>query len=249
MTMFPSNALAADEIDAAMASATPTAAPAPAEPTQPKSELAKLLEKPNAPVGYAGGDFAPDSMEGIQRMAAMFVDSGLYPQILQGCQNRAACIARMTIALSTGEKIGLTYHAAANNLAMINNRLSIWGDAMVACVRRRSECVCIDDKYDPATKTHTCIGKRRNKHALETCTHTFSEEDAKRAKLWGKAGPWTNNPQRMLQQRARAFVLRDLFADFLYGLAMAEEQADIAESDKSAREGDMGATLGKLAEA
>lgn len=247
MTMFPSNPLAADDIDAGMADATPTTAPAPA-PEAPKSDLAKLLDKPMALVGYKGGEFVPDSMEGIQRMATMFVESGLYPQILTGCTNRNASIARMTIALSTGEKIGLTYHAAANNLAMINNRLSIWGDAMVACVRRRAECVGIEDSYDEKVQVHTCVGKRKHKDGrIEECIHTFGVEDAKRAKLWGKAGPWTNNPQRMLQQRARAFVLRDLFADFLYGLAVAEEMQDVEASERAGRESEAGSKLSALA--
>lgn len=247
MTMFPSNPLAADDIDAGMADATPTTAPAPA-PEAPKSELAKLLDKPMALVGYKGGEFVPDSMEGIQRMATMFVDSGLYPQILNGCQNRAAMIARMTIALSTGEKIGLTYHAAASNLAMINNRLSLWGDSMVACVRRRPECYSIEETYDEKTQTATCVGKRKRADgSIEVCTRTFSAEDAKRAKLWGKAGPWTNSPQRMLPIRARAFMLRDLFADFMYGVAVAEEMQDVEASERAGRESEAGSKLSALA--
>ena len=48
----------------------------------------------------------------------------------------------------------------------------------------------------------------------------------KKAGLWGKAGPWSQYPKRMLQMRARSFALRDKFADALSGLLMAEEVQD-----------------------
>ena len=57
-------------------------------------------------------------------------------------------------------------------------------------------------------------------------TRTFSQEDAKRANLWGKAGPWTAYPKRMLQMRARSFALRDSFPDALKGVGISEEVRD-----------------------
>jgi len=38
--------------------------------------------------------------------------------------------------------------------------------------------------------------------------------------LWGKGGPWTNYPRRMLQMRARALCIRDSFADALHGFCV-----------------------------
>ena len=58
---------------------------------------------------------------------------------------------------------------------------------------------------------------------------TFSQNDAEIAGLWSKAGPWKQYPKRMLQMRARAFCLRDLFPDVLKGLAVAEEVVDYVE--------------------
>ncbi len=64
---------------------------------------------------------------------------------------------------------------------------------------------------------------------------TFSQADAKAAGLAGKSGPWSQYPARMRQMRARAFALRDVFADVLKGLAVAEELQDIqAEQPKPA---------------
>lgn len=54
----------------------------------------------------------------------------------------------------------------------------------------------------------------------------FSVKDAKRAGLWGKSGPWSTYPDRMLTMRARSWALRDEFADILKGIIAAEEAQD-----------------------
>ena len=56
----------------------------------------------------------------------------------------------------------------------------------------------------------------------------FTVRDAKRAGLWNNARkqPWVMYPRRMLYNRARAFALRDGFADGLAGLTIAEEVVD-----------------------
>ena len=50
----------------------------------------------------------------------------------------------------------------------------------------------------------------------------------------GKQGPWTQYPKRMRQMRARAFALRDVFADILKGMPIAEELQDYPVSDRPA---------------
>jgi hypothetical protein len=56
---------------------------------------------------------------------------------------------------------------------------------------------------------------------------TFSQDDAKTAGLWGKQGPWSQYPKRMLQLRARGFALRDAFPDALRGIHSADESRDM----------------------
>ena len=50
--------------------------------------------------------------------------------------------------------------------------------------------------------------------------------DAKRAGLFGKAGPWTQYLPRMLQMRARSWNFRDNLADVLKGFSVREEVVD-----------------------
>jgi hypothetical protein len=69
-----------------------------------------------------------------------------------------------------------------------------------------------------------CEAKRRGYE--KPTVARFSVADAKKAGLWGKVGPWTQYPKRMLQLRARGFALRDAFPDVLKGLVTAEEAQD-----------------------
>ena len=71
------------------------------------------------------------------------------------------------------------------------------------------------------SKTAICMVLRSGRS--EPITRTFSIDDAKRAGLWQKPGPWTDYPDRMLMMRARAFALRDAFPDVLMGLYLREE--------------------------
>src|SRR5207237_9506330 len=57
----------------------------------------------------------------------------------------------------------------------------------------------------------------------------FSVQHAMRAHLWGNAKRrvWIEYPKRMLMARARAYALRDGFADCLMGLSIREEIEDV----------------------
>ncbi|MFM8607192.1 MAG: recombinase RecT, partial [Hyphomicrobiales bacterium] len=78
-----------------------------------------------------------------------------------------------------------------------------------------------NDRQSTKTKTAICSVLRSGRSA--PITRTFSVDDAKRAGLWQKPGPWTDYPDRMLMMRARAFALRDAFPDVLMGLYLREE--------------------------
>lgn len=125
------------------------------------------------------------------------------------------------VALQWGAEIGLQPLQALQNIACINGRPAIWGDAMLALVRQSGLLESIDE--DQTDEVATCTIKRRGEKERVV---TFSMADAKRAGLSGKAGPWTQYPKRMMQSRARAYALRDIFPDVLKGMAVAEEEQD-----------------------
>jgi hypothetical protein len=137
------------------------------------------------------------------------------------------------VAVQMGYELGLAPLQALQNIACINGKPSIYGDAALAIVKGAHVCEDIIEKEIGTQAAgdawgFECFAKRRGKAMVQV---RFTVGDAKKAGLWGKQGPWTTYPKRMLQMRARGFALRDAFPDILKGIITAEEAADILEKD------------------
>jgi len=130
------------------------------------------------------------------------------------------------IAMQMGLEVGLSPMQAIQNIAVINGRPSIWGDSMLALCQNHPDFESINEN-ESSDKVGVCVVKRRG---MEAQRREFTVDMAQKAGLWGKQGPWQTAPARMLKLRARAFALRDTFADALRGLQSAEEQRDIVET-------------------
>jgi hypothetical protein len=166
---------------------------------------------------------SPQSFDQAWTLAQMLANSEMVPKDYRGKSEN--CM----IAMQWGDEIGLKPLQAIQNIAVINGRPSMWGDALLALVYGSPACELVNETDDGHTAT--CIVKRRGQPQQ---SRTFSMEDAKQAGLFEKTGPWTTNPKRMRQMRARAFALRDVFTDVLRGMAVAEEVIDIGEVDMGA---------------
>ena len=161
-------------------------------------------------------DLSPQTFEQALTFAGYLADSDLVPKDFKGKPGN--CL----IAMQWGSELGLKPLQALQNLAIINGRPSLWGDAVIALVRSSPACeYVLETQTDNAA---TCKVKRRGEPEQE---RTFTMADATAAGLKGKQGPWTQYPKRMMQMRARAFALRDVFPDVLRGLPVAEEVMDI----------------------
>jgi hypothetical protein len=127
-----------------------------------------------------------------------------------------------------GAELGLGPMQSLQCIAVINGRPSIWGDAALALVQSSPVCEYVTEELEEGKEGETlvavCTAKRRG-YPKPTVVR-FTVADAKKAGLWGKSGPWTQYPKRMLQLRARGFALRDAFPDVLKGLVTAEEAQD-----------------------
>lgn len=170
-------------------------------------------------------NFEITSLQQAMDYAKLIADSDLAPKDYKGKPGN------VLVAIQYGVEIGLKPMQAIQNIAVINGRPSIWGDAMIALVQNNPLCEYIKEEIINGTAHCTAKRKGEDEH-----TKTFSIDDAKKAGLWGKQGPWTQYPERMLQLRARAFTLRDKFSDVLKGMAMREEVEDYNVTDISSRQ-------------
>ena len=116
------------------------------------------------------------------------------------------------------------------NAAVINGRPAIYGDAALALVRASGLLESFaEEEVGEAGKDSFGVRVTAARRDGSKGSETFTIGDAKAAKLWGKSGPWTDYPRRMLKFRARGFVLRDVFGDVLKGLRTVEEVRDFPE--------------------
>lgn len=154
-------------------------------------------------------------LERAEYWAKKLAGSDLVPKDFKN--NPANCF----IAIQWGKDLGLAPLQAVQNIAVINGRPALWGDAVPALVIASKQCEYINMTFE--NNTAICKVKRINQPEHIS---TFSMQQAKTAGLLEKQGPWKQYPDRMLQNRARAFALRDVFPDVLKGLYTAEELID-----------------------
>jgi hypothetical protein len=185
-----------------------------------RTNIATITDKPRF-------SLTPTTIDEAMRFADMLSKSALVPKDYQG--NPANCV----IAMQWGMEIGLQPLQAMQSIAVINGRPAIWGDAMIALVKGSGLLESITENV--GEDVATCSVKRRGEAEV---SRTFSMADAKRAGLAGKQGPWAQYPKRMMQMRARAWALRDVFPDVLRGVFVAEEAQDIPKERDITAEGE-----------
>ena len=173
----------------------------------------------------AGVSLTPRNLTEAMNFADVMSKSSIVPKDFQGNPGN------ILVAVQWGMELGLQPLQAMQNIAVINGRPALWGDAVIALVRSSSLCEYV--REDLTDGVATCRVKRRGE---EEQVRTFSMQDAQRAGLAGKSGPWSQYPSRMLQMRARSWALRDVFPDVLRGMPVAEEVMDI-ERDVTPRSG------------
>lgn len=190
---------------------------APAQLTQVAQVATAAVEQPSQTF-----DLSPRTFEQALTFSNYLADSDMVPKDFKNKPGN--CL----IAMQWGAEIGLKPLQAMQNIAVINGRPSLWGDAVIALVRASPLCKYVIEEDDG--QMATCRTWRVG--APSEQIERFGMDDAKVAGLFGKQGPWTQYPKRMRKMRARAFLLRDVYADVLKGLSIAEESMDLPATER-----------------
>lgn len=178
----------------------------------------ELATETKSPVGFGSAGLQLRTLDDAWRFSTCLAKSGLAPK---GIETPEAIL----IAVQMGAELGLAPMQSMQNIAVINGRPAIYGDAALALVRGSGLLAEYKQGVSgEGDKRKASVTVQRK--GEDPITQEFSVADAKKAGLWGKSGPWTQYPDRMLVWRARGFALRDAFGDVLKGTITVDEAQD-----------------------
>lgn len=206
----------------------PGAAPGRATFNNQRNTMTNALTTTAAPTGF-GMLISPTTLEAAREVATLLSKSDLVPKAFAGKPND------ILIAGAMGSRLGLDLFSALSGIAVVNGRPTLWGDAQLAVCQSRPDWAGMKVEATGAGDTYAVTVTVTRKGHAEPYVGTFSMADAKRAGLAGKQGPWSQYPTRMCMLRARAFALRQAFADALAGFHAREEIEDEVDVTASAR--------------
>lgn len=197
----------------------------------------------------------PTNTQEVAAMARAICDSGVVPESYQnkdGSPNKGL----VAMGIMRGLEVGFAPMTALQWVMPVNGRFSIWGDGAIAILFERKvlksqRIVWTDgttiknsqdvdvlveyeapptaglprDRYPDTLQCNVYLTRDDG----EVFTGRFSVMDARIAGLWSdtRRQPWQRYPGRMLMNRARAFAIRDGFANHLNGLYIREEAEDM----------------------
>ena len=177
--------------------------------------LAKVEQPERTPVSYGRQGFGIKSLEEAFRFGQYVAKSKFFKALTQPEQ--------VVVTLQLANDNGVPFSLVASNIAFINGKACMFGDALIGIAWSNPNCADIAEKLEGEGDgmVATCTVKRKG--AETPIVRSFSMADAKLAGLAGK-DVWKNYPQRMLQMRARSWALRD--AGLVQGIMTSEEVED-----------------------
>lgn len=193
-----------------------------AEPSA--NELSLFMDKENAiQISPSGKMFVSSTAEAFL-FAHMMSEAKMLPPNISEMQAGIAIVAGLSLKLDPFQ--------AVQNIAVVNNRPTLWGDALVALVSASGE---IEDEHvqwftGNDGKRIACRVTIKRKGRKTPYEGEFSLGMAAAAGLLNRP-VWKANPQRMLFVRARTFALRNGFADLIMGVGVREEEEDAAYAE------------------
>lgn len=172
----------------------------------------------------------PQNYGELLQFAKLYQTSGLAPKSLQ-------TVEQVAIAIGMCMELGRPVLTGLQDMAVINGKVGIYGDAALAQVRSSGQLEYIKETEEgaPYTDNWTFRCEIKRKGSPEPRVGIWTWVDSKRAgfdkpktkdgrdDIWS---PWIRFTRRMMQFKARNFVMRDEFGDVLKGLSTVEEIQD-----------------------
>jgi hypothetical protein len=144
---------------------------------------------------------APQNMTEAMEFSKILATSNMVPVAYKGKPQD------ILVAIGWGYEVGLQPMQALQNIAVINGKPSVYGDAALALVKADSRCAGVKEwiEGEGDDMTAHCLVKRRYNEDMEETVATFSVLDAKQARLWGKARALAAIPKADVGNESQGF--------------------------------------------
>jgi hypothetical protein len=204
-----------------------------------------MTEESKAIVPVENGVLVPKDLDGLWRIANIYVKGGMVPKEYKGNTEKTF------VAMEMGMHLGLTFGASLQLIGVVRGKPGVYGDGIPGLINSGGQLENREEYFElngekldnyigpedlaewPRELQAVCILKRKG--IENPYKGFFSVADAIRQGSWNKPtdngylSVWQKHPLRMLKMRARAFAARDGFADCLHGLGVVEELRDTPE--------------------
>lgn len=173
-----------------------------------------------APIAMSEKGLQLKTLEDAYRFAQYVIKAGLAPSSIKTPE-------QALVAMQAGAELGFSPMRSLAVVTVINGRAGLMGEAALAKIRSSGVCdhpPVIFVRGEGDAREGVMRFKRRD--MPEPVEVTFTVSEAKRAKLWGKGGPWSDYPDGQLQWRAVGRGWKLYFSDVGAGFVVAEEIHD-----------------------
>lgn len=160
--------------------------------------------------------YTPASISEAKELATMYAASKLLGPSYGTPQ-------QVLLVMATGAELGISATAALRGIYVVEGRVYMSADLMVALVMRSPNCQRFDLVESNAEHAVYEVQRKGGK----PCRFEFGMKDVQRAGL-GKGPAWSKYPATMLRHRAASEACRAVFPDVLLGVYSEEEREEIA---------------------
>lgn len=179
--------------------------------TQDQKEL--MLNADGTPLSFG----EPKTLREAVLLSRILSASRCVPSYLQGNPEG------ITAIMLKAKELGIPMMAGLENIMLVNNRASVWGDLLIALIRRSPMCEYLTIKLEGEGKDLKGVFKSKRKGEPEEQVYTYTLKEAdENGLLASKKGTWGTYTNDMLMRGAVRRGARYAWADVTQGVDMRE---------------------------
>lgn len=167
--------------------------------------------------------FSPQNLNEALTISKQLATSDLCPKSFGGKPENVLA------AIMMGHELGFGVMQSLSNIAVVNGRASVWGEAVSALILNSGVCeYLLDSVTGEGDKLAVTIKTKRK--GMPEYVYTYSWADAVKAGLSGK-DTYQKNPKDMLYWKCLGRVSKRNYADVLKGIAIRENMDEPMETE------------------